>query len=250
MTERLTLIFKAINGVWLIITLLVFFVLIKLGLWQSDRAVEKEQRLARIESLTKQDAITLDKMVSRSQQLPENINDLPVVLEGSFEPEVLFLLDNQPNGKQLGYRVFQVFNHDDLSLLVNLGWIAGSRDRSELPRISALSGQMELAGHVRFIDVGIQLAEQNFEQQAWPMRVQQIEIDKISRLINKQLLPFTVFLDKKEAVGYKKNWQPIVMPPEKHRGYAFQWFSLAIAWLSLMIWAAIKTNKNNKNKAL
>jgi len=28
--------------------------------------------------------------------------------------------------------------------------------------------------------------------------------------------------------------------PEKHQGYAFQWFSLALAWLSLMIWAGYK----------
>lgn len=77
--------------------------------------------------------------------------------------------------------------------------------------------------------------------------MQQIEIDKFSRLINKQLLPFAVYLDKKVSIGYKKNWQPVVMPPEKHRGYAFQWFSLACAWLMLMIWAAFKSHQSDEH---
>jgi cytochrome oxidase assembly protein ShyY1 len=59
-------------------------------------------------------------------------------------------------------------------------------------------------------------------------------------------LPFVVYLDKTESVGYEKNWQPIVMPPEKHRAYAFQWFSLALAWILLMIWASIKFSRNSE----
>ena len=82
-----------------------------------------------------------------------------------------------------------------------------------------------------------------FAEPTWPLRVQQIELDKFSQLISKKLLPFVVYLDKNDPVGFKKNWQPIVMPPEKHRAYAFQWFSLAVAWLSLMVWAAIKMNR-------
>ena len=35
------------------------------------------------------------------------------------------------------------------------------------------------------------------------------------------------------------------MPPEKHRAYAFQWFSLAVAWLSLMIWASYRFAREN-----
>ena len=72
---------------------------------------------------------------------------------------------------------------------------------------------------------------------SWPLRVQQIELDKFSLIINRTLLPFVVYVDKNAAIGFEKNWQPIVMPPEKHRAYAFQWFSLAIAWMLLMLWA-------------
>lgn len=216
-------------------------------MWQSTRAIEKEQRLSRIEALTHSAPLDLSVLLKQMNQDEAMLNDVPVLLKGHFDPNILFLLDNQMNKGQLGYKVYQVFNHNELSVLVNLGWVVGSINRNELPDIKPLSGNYKLVGNIRYIDIGVMLAEQEFDLQSWPLRVQQIEINKFSRLIKKQLLPFAVFLDKKESVGYEKNWQPVVMPPEKHWGYAFQWFSLAIAWLSLMIWAAIKFHKNKYN---
>jgi len=225
---------------WLIFTLLVFTLLINLALWQSDRALQKEQRLERIEQLSHKDALTLAQILKQS---PDEINDLPIRLGGGFNDGKQFLLDNQTNKGQLGYRVYQIFNADNQSVLVNLGWVLGSINRQELPDISPISGNYQLKGHVRLIEPGILLMEQNFSENQWPLRVQQIDLEKFSQLIGKQLLPFVVYLDKTDKVGYKKNWQPIVMPPEKHRAYAFQWYSLAAAWLMLMFWASIKFSK-------
>ena len=225
---------------WLIFTLLVFSGLVKLGLWQSDRALQKEQRLATIEQLIEVQALSLAQVLAQQKN---EINDLPILLKGEFDDEVLFLLDNQTNKSRLGYRVYQVFNVDDQAVLINLGWVPGSINRQELPDINAITGNFQLTGHVRKIEKGIMLMEQQLNKNNWPLRVQQVELDKFSTLISRELLPFVVYLDKTESVGYEKNWQPIVMPPEKHRAYAFQWFSLAIAWLSLMIWASIKFGK-------
>ena len=227
-----------------IFTMLVFSLLIKLGFWQIERAFEKEQRQQRIKTLSQRNALSLEQILAL-KGLQDGINDLPIEVSGNFDADKVFLLDNQPDKGRLGYRVYQIIESNGAAILVNLGWVQGSIDRSVLPEILPVSGQHTITGHVREIEVGIQLQAQNFTDSKWPLRVQQIEIDKFSQLINKKLLPFVVYLDKKESVGYKKNWQPIVMPPEKHRGYAFQWFSLALAWISLMIWAAIKMSKKD-----
>ena len=226
--------------------MLVFSILIKLGIWQSSRALEKEQRQQRISELSQQEALSLTQVLAL-KGMKDGINDLPIQLEGEFVGEKVFLLDNQPDKGRFGYRVYQIIESDDSSVLVNLGWVQGSIDRSELPEIAVVTGRHVVSGHVREIEIGIQLQEQNFVNSSWPLRVQQIELNKFSQLIGKKLLPFVVYLDKKETIGYKKNWQPIVMPPEKHRAYAFQWFSLAIAWLSLMVWAAIKMSKKSSD---
>jgi surfeit locus 1 family protein len=234
--------FKQLNWLMILFTMLVFSLLIKLGFWQSERALEKEQRQQRISELSQRQALSLEQVLALSG-LQDGINDLPITLTGEFIDDKVFLLDNQPNKGRLGYRVYQIIERNNNAVLVNLGWIQGSLDRNILPEVLAITGNHTIMGHVREIEVGIQLQAQNFTDVSWPLRVQQIEIDKFSELIGKKLLPFVVYLDKKEPLGYKKNWQPIVMPPEKHRAYAFQWFSLALAWISLMIWAAVKMAK-------
>jgi cytochrome oxidase assembly protein ShyY1 len=227
--------------------MLVFSSLIKLGFWQIDRALEKEQRQQRISELSQRQALSLAQVLTLSG-LQDGINDLPIQLKGDFVSDKVFLLDNQPNKSRLGYRVYQIIESNGDAILVNLGWVQGSIDRNILPEISPITGQHTITGNVREVEVGIQLQAQNLTNPSWPLRVQQIELDKFSALIGKKLLPFVVYLDKNETIGYIKNWQPIVMPPEKHRAYAFQWFSLALAWISLMVWAAIKMAKKDPSQ--
>lgn len=235
---------KQLNWLMVLFTMLVFSLLIKLGIWQSERALEKEQRQQRISELSQREALSLEQVLAL-RGLQDGINDLPIALTGEFVDDKVFLLDNQPNKGRLGYRVYQIIERNNNALMVNLGWIQGSIDRNILPDVLPITGQHTITGHVREVEVGMQLQQQNLTDVSWPLRVQQIEIEKFSELIDKKLLPFVVYLDKKEPLGYKKNWQPIVMPPEKHRAYAFQWFSLALAWISLMIWAAVKMSKKS-----
>jgi len=240
---------KQLNWPMVLFTMLVFSLLIKLGFWQIDRALEKEQRQQRISELSQQQALSLTQVLALNG-LQDGINDLPIKLTGEFDDDKVFLLDNQPDKGRFGYRVYQIIASSGNAVLINLGWVRGSIDRNVLPEITAISGQYIINGHVREIEMGIQLQAQNLTNPTWPLRVQQIELDKFSQLIGKKLLPFVVYLDKKESIGYKKNWQPIVMPPEKHRAYAFQWFSLALAWISLMIWAAIKMSKSHHDNTI
>lgn len=236
------------NFLWLILTVLVFSALVKLGFWQNSRALEKELRLARIEQLKSQNPLSLKQINLLAEN--ENINDMPVAIDGIFDEKIIFLLDNQANKGRLGYRAYQVLMTEQTAVLVNLGWVQGSVNRQELPKIKLLSGKHNIYGNVRLIEVGIQLQEQVFSGEQWPLRIQQVELDKFSTLINRQLLPYVIYLDKNEKIGFVKNWQPIVMPPEKHRAYAFQWFSLALAWLILMGWAkfgAKKRSEHNQN---
>jgi len=230
---------------WLVVlfTLLVFSGLIKLGIWQSDRAIEKEQRISRIATYQTKEALTIEQ-INALQSANEDINDLPIRLSGFFNAKKVFLIDNQTNKGRLGYRVLQSLQLEKVSVLVNLGWVEGFIDRGKLPNVEALSGQHDVIGNIRLIEKGMTLSEENYQAPSWPLRVQQVELDKFSQLIDEKLLPFVIYLDKNERIGFEKNWRPIVMPPEKHRAYAFQWFSLAFAWMVLMISASIWFYKN------
>ena len=242
--------FTKLNLLWLVLTLIVFLALVKLGFWQNARALEKELRLIQIEKLSAQKPISLHQVLSLSKNSTsfKNINDVPVLIEGDFNENQVFLLDNQVNKGRLGYRVYQIATTHEHSVLVSLGWVPGSINRQEIPKIAALNGTYEFKGKVRLIELGIVLQQQVFNDVTWPLRVQQIELDKFSAITHQKLLPFVIYLDTNGVLGFEKNWQPIVMPPEKHRAYAFQWFSLALAWLVLMLWAKFGVKNNNDKK--
>lgn len=231
-----------INVAVFVFSLLVFALLIKLAVWQLDRAAQKDIRLAKMASYQQQDAMGLG-FIMKLQGNQEALNDLPIHLSGSFNNQQRFLLDNQIYKGRLGYRVVQLFEDKEsgLTVLVNLGWIQGSIDRAFIPQFKEIEGLVSFRGNVRILEPSILLQDQILENEHWPQRIQSIEIDKISELLEAPLVPFIVYVDNKEELGYVKNWVPIVMPPEKHLGYAFQWFSLAIAWIMLMFYAAYKS---------
>lgn len=227
---------------WLLFTLLVFALLVKLGLWQLSRAHEKEARLARINALSSQKAMTVAQLMRTPELQTENFtraNDIALALSGQFEQSQTFFLDNQIDSGRFGYRVLRVFNDNSgYKILVNLGWVEGDSSRQTLPQLTPITEKLNLSGNIQVPELTILLDDQSFSDipnDPSLIRVQQLDIEKISRLSGQKLLPFALYLDKKETIGYKKNWQPMVMPAEKHRGYAFQWFSMAAVWLVLMV---------------
>ena len=246
--KRIKISLSNISLPWLIFTVIIFSGLLKLGIWQSERAIEKELRLEKMVELEQQSALSLAEVLNLKATNTDldYINDFPITIDGNFNPDIVFLLDNQTHNNSLGYRVYQVVTVGEYSILVNLGWIQGSINRQDIPKVEALVGQYNFTGHVRFIEKGMMLMKQELTPNKSPLRVQQIDLENFSTLIGTQLLPFVVYLDKNEVLGFEKNWQPIVMPPEKHRAYAFQWFSLAAAWLLLMIWASYRFGQDTE----
>ncbi|WP_371187893.1 SURF1 family protein [Thalassotalea maritima] len=256
---------KSWRLLWVVITLAVFALLIKLSFWQYQRGIEKQQRLERIAEFNQQQAQPMARIIDNAQSnntsasstadIFAQYNDVMVTIRGYFVAEQVFLLDNQVDSGRVGYKVYAIFFDEPSAqhVLVNLGWVAGSVDRTQLPLIELPKNKQQLIAHVRIQQSGLVLQQPTFSQLNWPLRVQQIDSQRFSQLIDLPLLPFSLFLHEDEQIGYKKTWQPIVMLPEKHFGYAVQWGGLAGAWLLLMLVASyqmhlrrnIDSNQNN-----
>jgi cytochrome oxidase assembly protein ShyY1 len=63
-----------------------------------------------------------------------------------------------------------------------------------------------------------------------------------------KLFPFVVNLAPEPNSEFVRNWQPVVMSPEKHLGYAVQWFGLGIAALTIYLLSLMKLFKTKNNK--
>jgi cytochrome oxidase assembly protein ShyY1 len=74
--------------------------------------------------------------------------------------------------------------------------------------------------------------------ESWPRLLQAINFNEIKNTIKEKelLIPDIVFrLNSKEKFGFDRSWNIVSMTASKHLGYAFQWFSLAIALTVLTI---------------
>jgi surfeit locus 1 family protein len=64
---------------------------------------------------------------------------------------------------------------------------------------------------------------------------------RIQAQLGGSLLPFVLRLSPASEQGYTREWQLRTgLTPERHLGYAVQWFALAAALLTLCIWVAVK----------
>jgi len=216
----------------LVITLGVFFGLVKLAHWQWSRAEQKEARLARLAERAK-NPLSLGELLRR-EDVPV---DYRAWIEGRFDNRHALLLDNRTWEGQVGYQLLLPLHTDHGWLLVNLGWLPAPLYRQQLPGFAPISEAQRITGRLAGFDSGVTLADTPPEP-GWPKRIQALEHEELERALRRPLLPFVLLLDESVPLGYPRHWQPVVIPPERHRAYALQWLGLALVWLIgvILVW--------------
>lgn len=220
----------SLNNKVTILTLLVLPLLLSLGRWQLERASEKREIELQYLTRQQQAAVAIDDVDPN-----DDLAFTPVRLQGSFDQQHQFLLDNRVLGGQLGYEVLQPFlTAQGTWVLVNRGWIAGHLDRRTLPAIPPVDEDLILHGSI-YISPGkpFLLKEQIIDQASGPLVIQAVELEKLETLLGRTLFPHVVRLDAGAAAALAVDWQLMNQEPAKHTAYAVQWFTMAIA---LILW--------------
>lgn len=230
---------------WLatVVTLLLLTLLVNLGLWQKNRGDTKQDMISRYEERSRNNAQNLQTLIS----LGADSMDYPVTLEGTYQHEKTFLLDNRTHRGIPGFQVITPLDIGSHLVLVNRGWVAQGRTRQDTPEYPTPASAQRVEGitHVPNPDYFV-LAEDDYQRVQWPFIIQKIDLEKSAQLFDKPLAPFTVRLNPKEDSGFVREWRSNPMTPEKHYGYAFQWFSLALALL--VIYVTVNARKTGSTK--
>ncbi|ASG66683.1 cytochrome oxidase biosynthesis protein [Idiomarina piscisalsi] len=232
-----------------IITLLAIGVLVKLGFWQLERAEEKQQLFADYESQQTSEA----KPLSSIKDLNEDQHRFTYVsVSGQFQSTPVLLLDNKILDSTVGYNVMGFFQPEARQLpiqLVNLGWIPAPKLRSDIPEIDLPKGNLTLTAYVYFPSQN-ELTQNSFEYATNndSVRIQEASPNALSKEFNLTPRSHLLLLETPKDIGWQRDWEPQVMKPEKHYGYATQWFSLAVACLVIFVIAVIKLNKQSKKE--
>lgn len=225
----------AVNTLWLCLTLTAFAILINLSWWQLSRAGEKTEQLQRLAQLQADGALQPAQLFNL---VPADFDGAPLKGRARWLAPYIWLLDNQIVNGRVGYDVIIPVQAAGLTapLLVNLGWLAGADSRDVLPQPD-IAAEFELDGLLRVDVDGLMLLGQNAEDIGqWPMRIQQVSYSELSGQTNLELFPALLY--QQHNSNFVPHYQPVVLLPEKHRGYALQWFLLGVAVVGVALAAS------------
>jgi cytochrome oxidase assembly protein ShyY1 len=231
----------------LVATLVTFgcvVIMFALGNWQLQRAEQKTVRLLAIERAAETAQVDLQQ-VTRGKI--DNMLDMPVNFEGTVDAEHFFLLDNKIHKGRVGYQVLVPVQTYSGTVMTNFGWVAATNSRDILPNIQIDAEKIRYAGVISLPLDNIMVTETAVVDGDWPKVLQQTDLNIIQQHYKKQILPFVVLLSAAENSLFVRDWQPVVMAPEKHLAYAAQWFLLAFAGLAVFIIAQKNKLKRKHN---
>ena len=67
----------------------------------------------------------------------------------------------------------------------------------------------------------------------WPRRLSYPDNAALQRIYAAPVASSVILLDAAAADGFLRDWRPGGLPPERHFGYAVQWYGLSLALLVL-----------------
>ncbi|MBY6187882.1 SURF1 family protein [Marinobacter hydrocarbonoclasticus] len=200
-------------------------------MWQLHRAEEKQELMA---TLASREQVELAWPLP--QQPPEALAGHRLNLTVHPIPDQALVLDNQTLEGQVGYRWLQPVRVAAGApwLLLDLGFIPVVRGSRALPELPALPETLQVSG--RLYQVGHNPLNPDLLAEPGPItRIQALEITQLSALWEKPVVPLVLLAESPAELGFTRVWKPINLSPEKHQGYALQWFSLAVALTVILL---------------
>lgn len=237
---------KIVKEQWKLSLFVLLFLplLIRLGFWQLDRAEERQQLLAVYQ-------YQQNLAVENIEQLPvidQELRYRPVRIVGEYDAQRYWLLDNQSRAGKVGYEIIMPLQTANAEwVLVNRGWVAAPRLRSDFPVIDTPLGVVTIEGYFSPPSknaIFTQSLDVNDNQ--WPQRIIELNMTNAAEALSAAVYPQLLRINSDSAGAFVTDWPVINTSPEKHYGYAAQWFLMALALVFLYAWAIIRNDNNKK----
>lgn len=203
------------------IVLFLFPILLYLGFWQIHRGDLKKHT----ETLFLQRSVSKPIDLNKKSNIELEKNYFPGIMQGYFDNQHTFLLENKIYLHRIGYEILTPFklNGKQKIILVDRGWIPQDKDRKKLPKIPIFNNELKLHGLIVFPNKTFSF--KSTYEKVWPKRIQSINPEFLKK---NNFQPFILIVNSKSAYGFTPDWQPVVLPASRHYAYAFQWFILSI----------------------
>lgn len=208
--------------------------MVRLGLWQLDRAAEKIAQQSAYTEAGSSDATAITELplagLPYDQQQHQNRR---VLLDGMYLNQQQIFLIYQTFEEQLGFEVLTAFRQqaDDRIVLVSRGWSPSTDAAWLVANLEPLPGERRVEGQL-YIPTEREAVRSNPSQnREWPLIRRYVNLAELSPLFEAPLFPYVVRLTPGEPGLLVRHWPEVVVATEQHFSYALQWFAMAIAVL-------------------
>lgn len=221
---------------WAILgTVLGCAVTIRLGLWQWHRGLAREALDAQYLDAAAQAAEAL----RADSPVLEGADARLMTASGEYDGGRQLLLDNQVHDRVPGYQVLTPIRLASGGIaLINRGWVPQNPDRQVLPVLPAPSGTVTVSGLWRSLpQPALRLKVDNCAPagQPWPRIVEYPTAADLHCLYGDGTAAGMLLLAPDAPDGYVREWSQDDrrFPPQRHYGYAAQWFAFAATLLAI-----------------
>jgi surfeit locus 1 family protein len=208
----------------------------RLGVWQLDRATQKEALQARLDARASLPELPAVSLARTDEDLAVQV-DRRIRLQGEWVPHDTVFLDNRQMSGRVGFYVVTPLRiaGSDRVVVVQRGWVPrDAADRSRLPSFPTPAGEVTVVG--RIAPPPARLYEFSAAASG-PIR-QNLDLAAYSRETGLQLAPLAIVQDEPGGPddGLLRQWPHPAVDVHKHYGYAFQWFALCALMAGLYVW--------------
>ena len=215
-----------LNAFLVAVFALAMAVFIALGAWQLRRA---EQRAASFDTFAAAGEHAALRVPIEAAQF-EQYRYRWLELRGQYVSSMQILLDSMTHEGRVGYHVLTPLRlpGQESWVLVNRGWVPADSDRRRLPEVGVNDFARGVRGQIDALPrPGLTFANFAEPPAAWPQVALFPTFGELEERLGHAIRPYQLLLSPEADDGYVRVWQPRAMTPERHVGYAIQWFSFA-----------------------
>ena len=222
------------------ITIVSVIIFLELGKWQLSRADEKNAQHEQLEQYAKQPAVTLPGTLVSLKDF--QYRDVDV--RGGYLSEYTIYLDNKTYQGRAGYYIITPLKiaNSSLHVAINRGWVAMGYDRSILPLVTEVEGEVKVIGTVVSPEIrALKLSDKFVEGKVWD----NFNLQRYQEVTGLEMQPIMVLQKDTMKDGLIRDWSKPDSGASKNIGYAVQWFSLAATAIIIFLVLNVK-RKNSK----
>lgn len=217
---------------------------VTLGQWQERRAAQKIALQQQLSARQAQAPFVLGPQL----QDPSQMEFRTVAVAGEFVADWPMFLDNRPQQGKTGFYLVMPFKiaGSDIHVLVARGWLpryTGEHDR--LPDFGTPQGTVTITGTAR---AALGKVMQLGQPPAVAPRaiLQNLDTAQFAAASKLTVQPFFIEQTGPAVAGDKlvRDWPAPSLGVEKHQGYAFQWYALAVMALLFFVITGFRRGTN------